>query len=106
VFFFVDASANIAYSICVMANQLPTEKKITAVAMLCEGNSIRSIERMTGVHRDTIMRLGVRMGEGCHAWSYEENSETQYVTVLEIPPVDSPSSAVTIAIAAKSRGQA
>ena len=50
-----------------MANTLPTEKKITAVAMLCEGNSIRSIERMTGVHRDTIMRLGVRMGEGCKA---------------------------------------
>ena len=36
-----------------------------AVAMLGEGNSIRSIERMTGVHRDTIMRLGVRVGEGC-----------------------------------------
>jgi len=48
-----------------MANQLPTEKKITAVAMLAEGNSIRSIERMTGIHRDTIMRLGVRIGEGC-----------------------------------------
>ena len=37
----------------------------------------------------------------CHAWSYEENGETQYVTVLEIPPVDSPSAAVTLAIAAK-----
>jgi IS1 family transposase len=48
-----------------MANPLPIEKKITAVAMLAEGNSIRSIERMTGVHRDTIVRLGVRMGEGC-----------------------------------------
>ena len=48
-----------------MANNLPTEKKIMAVSMLCEGNSIRSIERMTGVHRDTIMRLGVRVGEGC-----------------------------------------
>ncbi len=48
-----------------MANNLPTEKKIMAVSMLCEGNSIRSIERMTGVHRDTIMRLGVRMGQGC-----------------------------------------
>ena len=48
-----------------MANNLPTEKKILAVAMLGEGNSIRSIERMTGVHRDTIMRLGVRVGEGC-----------------------------------------
>jgi IS1 family transposase len=48
-----------------MANELKSEKKIMAVAMLAEGNSIRSIERMTGVHRDTIMRLGVRVGEGC-----------------------------------------
>jgi IS1 family transposase len=48
-----------------MANILPTEKKITATHMLCEGSSIRSIERVTGIHRDTIMRLGVRMGEGC-----------------------------------------
>ncbi len=48
-----------------MANILPTEKKVTAISMLAEGNSIRSVERMTGVHRDTIMRLGVRIGEGC-----------------------------------------
>lgn len=48
-----------------MANKLNTEKKIMATSMLCEGNSIRSIERMTGVHRDTIMRLGVRIGQGC-----------------------------------------
>jgi len=50
-----------------MSNQLPTEKKITAISMLCEGNSIRAIERMTAVHRDTIMRLGVRVGQGCTA---------------------------------------
>jgi IS1 family transposase len=48
-----------------MANNLETEKKVLAVSMLAEGNSIRSIERITGVHRDTIMRLGVRIGEGC-----------------------------------------
>jgi len=48
-----------------MANNLETEKKVLAVSMLAEGNSIRSIERMTGVHRDTVMRLGVRVGEGC-----------------------------------------
>ena len=36
-----------------------------AVSMLCEGSSIRSIERMTGVHRDTIMRLGIRVGTAC-----------------------------------------
>ena len=33
--------------------------------MLAEGCSIRSIERITSVHRDTIMRLGVRIGQGC-----------------------------------------
>jgi hypothetical protein len=48
-----------------MANNLETGKKVVAVSMLCEGNSIRSIERITGVHRDTIMRLGLRMGENC-----------------------------------------
>src|SRR5260370_6218933 len=44
---------------------LKTEQKITVTAALAEGNSIRSIERMTGIHRDTIMRLGVHIGQGC-----------------------------------------
>jgi IS1 family transposase len=48
-----------------MANNLSKEKQTAVVSMLCEGNSIRSVERMTGIHRDTIMRLGVRVGEGC-----------------------------------------
>lgn len=48
-----------------MANMLKKEKQIMAISALCEGNSIRSIERMTGVHRDTIMRLGIRVGQGC-----------------------------------------
>lgn len=46
-----------------MANHLPFEKKVAVVAALVEGSSIRAIERMTGVHRDTIMRLGVCTGE-------------------------------------------
>ncbi len=50
-----------------MANKLSTSKKVLAVSALCEGSSIRSIERMTGIHRDTIMRLGVRIGQGCAA---------------------------------------
>jgi transposase len=37
----------------------------TVISALVEGNSIRSIERMTGVHRGTIMRLTNRVGEGC-----------------------------------------
>lgn len=48
-----------------MANILPKEKQAVAISALCEGSSIRSIERMTGIHRDTIMRLGIRVGEAC-----------------------------------------
>ena len=44
---------------------LSKDKQITVTAALAEGSSIRSIERMTGIHRDTIMRLGVRIGQGC-----------------------------------------
>ena len=50
-----------------MANVLSTDKQAGIIGALCEGSSIRSIERMTGVHRDTIMRLGVRVGQGCMA---------------------------------------
>ena len=39
----------------------------------------------------------------CYAWSYEQNGETQYATVLHIPPVDSPQTAVKVAIASKAR---
>jgi IS1 family transposase len=45
-------------------NVLSKEKQSTVIGALAEGNSIRSIERMTGIHRDTIMRLGIRVGEG------------------------------------------
>jgi IS1 family transposase len=48
-----------------MANELKSETKAQVVSLLCEGNSIRSIERVTAVHRDTIMRLGVRIGTAC-----------------------------------------
>lgn len=49
-----------------MANNLSKEKQVAVISALAEGNSIRSIERMTEIHRDTIMRLGVRVGEVCH----------------------------------------
>jgi IS1 family transposase len=48
-----------------MANNLPFEKKVNVIAMLAEGSSIRAIERVTGVNRNTIMNLGVRVGHGC-----------------------------------------
>src|SRR5205823_3174255 len=53
------------YYIIPMANVLSLDKQVTVIGSLVEGSSIRSIERMTGVHRDTIMRLGVKVGQGC-----------------------------------------
>lgn len=50
-----------------MANVLDKEKQVAIISALAEGSSIRSIERIMGVHRDTIMRLGVRIGQGCAA---------------------------------------
>jgi len=48
-----------------MANILKTEKQVMVISALAEGMSIRAVERMTGVHRDTIMRLGARVGDAC-----------------------------------------
>jgi len=39
----------------------------------------------------------------CYAWSYLEGTETQFVTVLEIPPVSSPQTAVRASIMAQAK---
>lgn len=48
-----------------MANVLKREKQEMVIRCLVNGSSIRATERMTGVHRDTIMRLMVRVGNRC-----------------------------------------
>ncbi|MGE5140091.1 MAG: hypothetical protein ACM3JD_11560, partial [Rudaea sp.] len=50
-----------------MSNALKPERQKQVLHMLAEGNSIRSAERLTGVHRDTICRLVVRFGQRCKA---------------------------------------
>jgi IS1 family transposase len=46
-------------------NRVPLDCRIQIINCLVEGNSIRSTERMTGTHRDTICRLLVEVGDGC-----------------------------------------
>jgi len=38
-----------------------------------------------------------------YAWIYEDHDQNKTVTVLHVPPVDSPQSAVKVAIAATAR---
>lgn len=58
-------------------NVLPHDKQVQIIAALVEGCSIRSVERLTGVHRDTIMRLAVRIGEGCNKLHHAMMRELQ-----------------------------
>jgi IS1 family transposase len=44
---------------------LSSDQRSFIITALCEGNSIRSTARLTGCHRDTIMRLGLEIGNGC-----------------------------------------
>lgn len=46
-------------------NKLSTDERRRVVAALVEGNSLRSITRMTGVHRTTIMKLLCDLGGAC-----------------------------------------
>ena len=39
----------------------------------------------------------------CYAWSFLEGNEPRYITVLEIPPVESPQTAVRAAIVSKAQ---
>lgn len=55
-----------------MANILPIEKQALVVGLLANGNSLRAIESATGVHRDTVMRLGVKVGEACGKMLHEQ----------------------------------
>jgi IS1 family transposase len=48
-------------------NRLNLARRTQIISCLVEGNSIRSTERMTDTHRDTVMRLMVQAGEGSKA---------------------------------------
>lgn len=67
-------------------NCLSLEKKISILSQLVEGCSIRSIERVTGVHRDTIMRVLVEAGEQAREVlnSQLTNLQCQFVQADEI----------------------
>jgi IS1 family transposase len=46
-------------------NQLSQDQRARVIACLCEGNSLRSTVRLTGVHRTTIQNLLVELGRVC-----------------------------------------
>jgi len=67
-------------------NTLPTKRKELILNTLVEGNSIRSTERITNTHRDTIMRLLVQTGDICQKLmdSHIKNFHSRLIQVDEI----------------------
>lgn len=49
-------------------NKLPLETRVQILSMLCEGSSMRSISRVTGVSINTVSKLLVDAGNACAAF--------------------------------------
>ncbi len=66
--------------------RLPLDEAVRILQLLLEGMSVRSAERITGVHRDTILRLLVLAGERCQRLMAEkiQNVPVRDVEVDEI----------------------
>ncbi len=52
-------------------NKLPLKTRATILHMLCEGSSMRSISRMTGVSINTVSKLLIDAGKACGAYHDE-----------------------------------
>jgi transposase-like protein/IS1 family transposase len=65
---------------------VPMEKAVLALKLLIEGSSIRTVERITELHRDTICHLLVIAGERCERLLSEQikNIRVKDVEVDEI----------------------
>jgi IS1 family transposase/transposase-like protein len=57
-----------ADAMIVDGRRVDAARMILCLRMLLEGNSIRSVERITGVHRDTIIAAVVTYGTACKAF--------------------------------------
>ncbi len=87
-----------------MANNLKREKAELVLKCLVDGASVRATERITGVHRDTALRLMGRVAKGCakiheervrnlpckriqcdEIWAYVGKKERQMVEGVDSP---------------------
>jgi transposase-like protein len=49
-------------------NKLPLETRVQILSMLCEGSSMRSVSRVTGVSINTVSKLLIDAGHACAAF--------------------------------------
>jgi IS1 family transposase len=52
-------------------NKLPIDRQVRVISSLVEGNSIRATVRMTGVAKNTVVKLLAELGEACADYQNE-----------------------------------
>ncbi|WP_336987694.1 IS1 family transposase [Altererythrobacter aquiaggeris] len=67
-------------------NKLDTKARATILHMLCEGSSIRSIVRITGVSKNTVSKLLIDAGKVCAAY-HETNVRNLQTTRVEVDEI-------------------
>lgn len=67
-------------------NVLPFPKKVRVVSALVEGTSIRATERMCDVHKETVIKIGVEVGEACRRL-HNVMMRDLHVAVLELDEI-------------------
>lgn len=67
-------------------NKLSSKERATILHMLCEGNSIRSIVRMTGASKNTISKLLIDAGKALAAY-HETNVRDLQTTRVEVDEI-------------------
>lgn len=67
-------------------NVLSRQEQLLILNLIVEGNSLRSITRLTGIHRTTIMKLILRVGNRCRAMMdrWMQNLTLRHVEIDEI----------------------
>ncbi|MCX5771620.1 MAG: IS1 family transposase, partial [Candidatus Hydrogenedentes bacterium] len=52
-------------------NRLPLKKRVQIIHLLCEGNSMRAVTRLTGVSKNTVASLLRSVGAACRQYQDE-----------------------------------
>jgi hypothetical protein len=69
-----------------LIRKLAAEDRARILHLLCEGNSIRAVKRVTGASKNTVVKLLVAAGKACHAYHDEHvlNVRVRRIQVDEI----------------------
>jgi hypothetical protein len=94
-----------------MADKIKDLQIAIAAMHGCESRHVESVPVHEVFRGETAWRgtvevfdlIGHAKAKRAYAWSYQDGDEIKSTAVLEIPPVDSPQTAVKVAIAARAR---